>query len=276
MSERHQTSPTLQQAFTLVELLVVIAIIAILAGLLLPAISRSKQKALKISCLNNLKQLQTCVHLYSGEYQDYLPPNNSVANINDGQMIATGMSWCTNLAPFDAGYEGIENALLFPYNRSVKIYKCPADNSRVKDKTSGQILAAPRVRSYNMSLSVNGWPEFAPQVNNYTPTYKRFSEVRKPSPDQLMTFIDVHEDGIWDATFGIPTDARWTNVYQWWDVPANRHSQGANLSFIDGHVETFRWKVAKKVTTYLQPQPVLIEEIPDFQRVKSVIKQNFD
>src|SRR5262245_5828302 len=142
-------------AFTLVELLVVIAIIAILVGMLLPALARAKEKSRTVSCLGNLKQLQICVQLYSVDNNDYLPPNNSVANIMGGQMIASGMSWCTNLAPFDADYDGIEHALLYPFNRSTKIYKCPSDKSTVRDRITGQVLSAPRVRSYNMSLSIN-------------------------------------------------------------------------------------------------------------------------
>ena len=273
---QHQFVRQRALAFTLIELLVVIAIIAILAGMLLPALARSKQKALGAACLNNLKQLQTCVHLYSVEYDDYLPPNNSVANINGGQMIASGASWCTNLAPFDADNEGIEHALLFPYNRSVKIYKCPGDQSKVRDRDTGEELEAPRVRSYNMSLSVNGYPEFAPQINAYTPLYKKYSQVRNPTPDRLMTFIDVHQDSIWDATFGIPTEPYWKGVTQWWDIPADRHNRGANLSFIDGHVERFRWAVPKIVQVQLQAQNVPREELPDYSKVQSVTKQGFD
>src|SRR6266403_180738 len=79
-----------RNAFTLIELLVVIAIIAILAGLLLPALSRAKSQALGLTCLNNLKQLETCWHLYALDFNDRLPPNNFVYDIISDQPILLG------------------------------------------------------------------------------------------------------------------------------------------------------------------------------------------
>src|SRR6266550_3734529 len=82
-----------KRGFTLIELLVVIAIIAILAAMLLPALSKAKDKARTINCLSNLKQLETCWHLYALDNRDLLPPNNSIMSIGGG-ALARRVSWC--------------------------------------------------------------------------------------------------------------------------------------------------------------------------------------
>jgi prepilin-type N-terminal cleavage/methylation domain-containing protein len=191
-------------AFTLIELLIVIAVIALLLAILLPALRLAKAKAREVLCLNNLKQLQLCARYYTDDYDGFLPPNRHVYNIGTGgpsEGWDDSMTWCAGLAPYDTNTANIERALLFPYNRSAKIYHCPADMSKVKTE-DGQLLSMRRTRSYNLSQSINGYP-YADK-NYFPPYFAKEHEIDDPTPAHLLFFVDVHEDGILDSHFGIP------------------------------------------------------------------------
>ncbi|MGO9476524.1 MAG: prepilin-type N-terminal cleavage/methylation domain-containing protein [Limisphaerales bacterium] len=265
----------ISKAFTLIELLVVIVIIAILAAILLPALAKSKIMAQRIACMNNLEQLQLCWHLYIGDNNDYLVPNNSVAIIGASGSDIKGASW---LPDEDASTEydpsNIVNGLLFQYNASLGIYHCPADQSTLVD-ANGQKLSQLRWRSYNMSQSVNGYPEFDPDLYDYLPMWDRFTRIRHPIPSELFVLIDENEDTEVDAEFGCPpVGSPYFEQNVWWDMPANRHNQGANLSFADGHVEYWKWQVPKIFHEWIQSVPPA--EMPDYQRIQNAMKQLTD
>ncbi len=262
---------TRKTGFTLIELLVVIAIIAILAAMLLPALSRAKSRSLTTVCLNNLKQLQVCWHSYAMDNRDLLAPNNSVTGVGtsgSAGIIARDASWCL-AEPVESN---VVNGILFDYNRSLGIYHCPADHSTLTDP-AGKDGGTLRARSYNMSQSVNGYPEYSPFINSYIPFFQKFTVMRNPNAANCMVFIDEHEYTLLDSQFGMPTDF-YNTGNQWWDMPADRHNRGACLSFADGHAERWQWVVPKIFHNWLQAVPP--EEMPDWLRLKAVIKQTMD
>jgi prepilin-type N-terminal cleavage/methylation domain-containing protein/prepilin-type processing-associated H-X9-DG protein len=261
-----------RRGFTLIELLVVIAIIGILAALLMTALARAKDQARNINCLSNLKQLALCLHLYVVDNNDYFVPNNSVDDL--GSTNETGASWLMDLnARTELDPSGIVNGLLFPYNKSLAIYHCPADES-VLQTADGTLLPQLRWRSYNMSQSINGYPGYDAFTEYYFPSWSKFSQVRTPAPSALFVLVDEDSNCILDAEFGNPPiNLPWDDGY-WWDLPSSRHHQAGNLSFADGHVEHWRWAAPKVYSTI--PQSVPPAELPDYQRVQAAMKQYSD
>ncbi len=236
------------EAFTLIELLVVVAVIAILAALLLPALARAKEEGRRANCISNLRQLTICWEMYADDNQGVLPPNNWIDYVGgpsggDNKSV----SWCNGSARTDTTTSNIQTGLLYPYDRSPGIYHCPSDASTIVD-ANGNPLPQLRTRSYNMSQSVNGLGLYVdPSLNGGLPVdvtqpcFVKLTQVTNPPPSRLFVFIDENEGTLFDDQFGYPMPNYGYGV--WFDMPSNRHNQGADLSFADGHVEYWRWVV---------------------------------
>ena len=231
-------------AFTLIELLVVIAIIAILAALLLPALSSAKARGQQTACANNLRQLAICWLMYAGDNDSKLVVNLPMQGISSNSWALGNMmvpQQATNALLLRQG-------VLYPYTSQTAVYHCPADYSQ----TNGAL----RVRSYSM----NGWTGsrymntvqgiMAPEPGFQT--YLKESEMAAKGTSALWVFVDEHEDTIDDAWFLVTMD----DSKPFASFPATRHHHGYNLSFADGHVEHYVLHDPKtRVTsTYVNPQ----------------------
>jgi len=219
-----------RNAFTLIELLVVIAIMAILAAMLLPALSRAKLRGQSTKCSNHIRQLALGWVIYSDDFNDRL-----IVNHNKAQTTAERQSWVNNIEDWgntadNTNTDLILSGKLAPYvNKSTAIYKCPSD---ITPAANG-----PRIRSISLN-SLVGDPGQA--LDQFNPNYVQFFKMTTvPQPARIFAFLEEHPDTINDGFFVDSWDAN-----KWNNLPASYHNGAANIHFADGHIESHRWAVA--------------------------------
>jgi prepilin-type processing-associated H-X9-DG protein len=265
--------------------LVVIAIIAILAAMLLPALSKAKLRAQGILCMSNTRQILLGWKMYADDNSGYFVVNHAGGSNGGSGPTDTTLSWVTgwldyNQSDADTNLDYLvspNRSLLGQYMKSSAVYKCPADQSYSKGSTGD-----PRVRSYSMNatLGSNGNTDGRDQHIKYPPSgsgnhlpwpmykiYLKESELTSPSPADMWVLVDENVDGINDGCFAVEMPSS-TFATQWIDEPAKAHGNSCGFAFADGHSEIHKW---------LRPDAIhSVDYTPLSQGAKGIVLNNPD
>ena len=262
----------------MVELLVVVAIIGILAGLLLPALSKAQVRAQGIACLANLRQLGHAWFLYASDNNGRLAINYPI--LSPGQPNPDDWFWGYAAWPHNPDYGPApqytctnvwcaQSSKLFPYYRSLDVTRCPSDR-----RTVGGL---PVVRSVAMNSWLNGRSYGDPSGNTVKAidppekdrslSYVLFrKEAQLAQPANIWVMIDEDAQSINDSMFVVDMDGKFGLA----DAPARRHANAYGLNFADGHSEIYRLTDARSINWKTLPVPVSGRLNQDWLRLRSL------
>jgi prepilin-type N-terminal cleavage/methylation domain-containing protein/prepilin-type processing-associated H-X9-DG protein len=257
-NEFRRLSPE-DSGFTLIELLVVIAIIAILAAMLLPALTKGKQKAQGVQCLSNHRQLCYAWRMYAEDSNERLVYASTAHNVARAMTTddtdPDNYAWSgahmddvgANRANWDADFD-MKKRPLWKYLKSTGVFKCPADHSQV----TWQNVPRDRILTMSMNLYMGG---FAPDRGgidgndggwSFADPYVIFHKMNDIGrPTMMFVFLDMREDRVNWSNFMTITDGyvpNAPNLYQLGDLPGFYHNFGCGFSFADGHSEMHKWR----------------------------------
>ena len=233
------------EGFSLIELLVVIAIVAILAGMLLPALSKAKAKAQTIACLNNQKQIAYAWSMYTEDNHEVMPLTllgNPFLGGRYSEYRGLPGSWVLGNAVVDVDATNLQFGTLYPYLNSTSIYHCPTDKKLTEPPVREKV---PVNRSYYVDFELNALGGYLP--NAALPPFaffvKRTSILALP-PSRAWIYTENNLLGTGQPIMGFDVTVPLPHA-KWGDAPTDRHSRGCNFCFADGHAKYHRWKTSK-------------------------------